>query len=215
MSAMSFNEALTEIAVFPLPRVVLFPGAALPLHIFEPRYRVMLKDCLASHRALAIGQSAEDGAIVGGGLVVEHHQLPDGRSNILVVGEARLRLEEVTAEDLPRYPYKRARAVVLQDLAFAVSEKDKTALVAAATMFASEVKKHDASFSFNVPPTATATAGELADVCAYQLVVDPDVRQAVLEDLDPRSRVERVTNQIALQHGAMIRDAPGSSKVLN
>jgi Lon protease-like protein len=192
---------------------VLFPGAALPLHIFEPRYRVMLKDCLASHRAIAIGQSAENGAIIGGGIIVEHHQLPDGRSNILVVGEARLRLEDVTPEDLPRYPYKRARAVTLADLAVDVSEKDKTALVAAATMFASEVKKHDASFSFHVP--SAATAGELADVCAYQLVVDAAVRQAVLEDLDPRSRVDRVTNQIALQHGAMIRDAPGSSKVLN
>jgi Lon protease-like protein len=208
---MSLVDALDDIAVFPLPRVVLFPGAALPLHIFEPRYRVMLKDCLAGHRAIAIGQSAEDGAIVGGGLIVEHTQLPDGRSNILVVGEARLRLEQVTLEDLPRHPYRRARAVVLRDLDHAVPEKDKTALVAAATMFASEVKKHDASFSFMVP--ATATAGELADVCAYQLVVDPEVRQAVLEDLDPRSRVDRVTTQIALQQSTMLRDAPG--KVLN
>lgn len=210
---MSLEAALSEIAVFPLPNVVLFPGAALPLHIFEPRYRVMLKDCLASHRAIAIGQSAEDGAIVGGGLIVEHHQLPDGRSNILVVGESRLRLEEVMLEDLPRYPYRRARAVVLGDLAVDVPEKDKTSLVAAATMFAGEVKKHDASFSFLVPPNASA--GELADVCAYQLVVDPAVRQAVLEDLDPRSRVERVTEQIALQHGAMLRDSPSRSKVLN
>lgn len=210
---MTFADALGEIAVFPLPNVVLFPGAALPLHIFEPRYRVMLKDCLASHRAIAIGQSAEDGAIVGGGIIVEHHQLLDGRSNILVIGESRLLLEEVTLEDLPRYPYRRARAVVLTDLGFDVPEHDKTALVAAATMFAAEVKKHDASFSFHVPKAASAA--ELADVCAYQLVVDPAVRQAVLEDLDPRSRVERVTNQIALQHGAMIRNAPGGSKVLN
>jgi ATP-dependent Lon protease len=210
---MTFADSLTAIAVFPLPNVVLFPGAALPLHIFEPRYRVMLEDCLASHRAIAIGQAAEDGAIVGGGLIVEHSQLADGRSNILVVGESRLRLEEIMPEDLPRYPYRRGRAVVLTDLALEVSEHDKTALVAAATMFASEVKKHDASFSFRVP--AAATAGALADVCAYQLVVDPAVRQAVLEDLDPRSRVDRVTNQIALQHGSMIRDAPGSSRVLN
>lgn len=210
---MSFVDSLTEIAVFPLPNVVLFPGAALPLHIFEPRYRVMLKDCLAGHRAIAIGQEAEDGAIVGGGLIVEHHQLPDGRSNILVVGEARLRLEEVFEEDLPRYPYRRARAVVLDNLSFEVPEQDKTALIAAASMFASEVKKHDGSFSFRVP--TNASAAELADVCAYQLVVDPAARQAVLEDLDPRSRVDRVTNQIALQHGAMLRDSPSSSKILN
>jgi len=211
---MSFVDSLESIAVFPLSNVVLFPGAALPLHIFEPRYRVMIKDCLSAHRAIAIGQRAEDGAIVGGGLIVEHNQLPDGRSNILVVGESRLQLEEVMVEDLPRYPYRRARAIVLPDLELDVPEKDKTALVAAATMFASEVKRHDASFSFLVPKTATA--GQLADVCAYQLVVDPGVRQAVLEDLDPRSRVDRVTSQIALQHSAMMRDTPGrSAKELN
>ena len=40
------------------------------------------------------------------------------------VGEKRLRLEEVSLEDLPRYPYRRARAIVLPDLAVEVSEKD-------------------------------------------------------------------------------------------
>lgn len=206
-----FEEALSAIPLFPLPNVVLFPGAALPLHIFEPRYRAMLRDCLATHRALAIGTSAEDGAIIGGGLVVEHTPLPDGRSNILVVGEARLRLEKVALEVPPDLPYRRARAVVLHDLAVDVPAQDRSALVAAATLFAGEVKKHDPSFGFAVP--ATASAGELADVCAYQLVVDPAARQAILEDLDPRSRVDRVTSQLALQHGAMLRDAPG--KVLN
>lgn len=206
-----FEEALGSIPLFPLPNVVLFPGAALPLHVFEPRYRVMLKDCLATHRALAIGTSAEDGAIVGGGLVVEHTPLPDGRSNILVVGEARLRLEQVEPEDLPRYPYRRARATILHDRDVAVPAQDRSALVAAATMFAAVVKKHDASFGFDVP--STLSAAELADVCAFQLVVDPAGRQAVLEDLDPRSRVERVTSLLALQHGAMLRDVPG--KVLN
>jgi Lon protease-like protein len=208
---MSLAESLESIAIFPLPSVVLFPGASLPLHVFEPRYRVMLKDCLAAHRAIAVGQSAEDGAVVGAGLILEHVPLPDGRSNILVVGESRLLLEEVTLEDLPRFPYRRARARILEDLAHEVSEKDKSALVATATMFASHVKKLDPRFSFQVP--ATASAGKLADVCAYQLVVDPAVRQAVLEDLDPRSRVERVTSQIAHQHGAMLSAAPG--KVLN
>jgi len=203
---MTLADALSSIAVFPLPNVALFPGASLPLHIFEPRYRAMLKDCLASHRAIVVGQKTEEGAILGAGRVVEHHPLPDGRSNILVVGESRVRLEEVEMEDLPRYPYLRARVTPVVDLDVVVDENAKTALVAAATMFAAEVKKHDASFSFHVP--TTLTAGALADVCAYQLVIDPTARQAMLEDLDPRSRVERVTTQIAMQHGAMMRDIP-------
>ncbi|MFQ5804508.1 MAG: LON peptidase substrate-binding domain-containing protein [Candidatus Methylomirabilales bacterium] len=43
-----------EIAIFPLPNVVFFPHTLLPLHIFEPRYRQMLADCLAGERRLAM-----------------------------------------------------------------------------------------------------------------------------------------------------------------
>src|SRR5688572_19919423 len=47
-------QALADLPLFPLPHTVLFPGALLPLHVFEPRYRVMTKHCLATHRALAV-----------------------------------------------------------------------------------------------------------------------------------------------------------------
>jgi uncharacterized protein len=103
----SFEDALSSIPIFPLPRVVLFPEAALPLHVFEPRYRKMIADCLATHGALAVAPivDGEDehgrpaiARIAGGGLVVEHQPLPDGRSNIVVLGQARLRLEELEPE---------------------------------------------------------------------------------------------------------------------
>ena len=86
------------------------------------------------------------------------------------------------------------------------------ALVAAATMFATEVKKHDAQFSFKLPPNIDAST--LADLCAYQLVVDGAARQAILECLDPRDRVEMVISQLALQQGAMLREGAQGS-VLN
>ena len=214
---MSFDDALDDLPLFPLPQVVLFPDAPLPLHIFEPRYRKMLADCLASHRAIAIAQIVPGATgpriaeVVGGGLIVEHQALPDGRSNIVVVGQARLRIEDIALEELPDLPYKRVRVRKLEDLDVEVSESDRAALVAAATMFATEVKKHDHEFRFRVPPSSDA--GRIADTCAYQLVVDSGVRQAILEELDPRARVHMVMNQLALQHGAMLSDAPG--KVLN
>ncbi len=213
----SLEDALDDLPLFPLPQVVLFPDAPLPLHIFEPRYRKMLADCLASHKAIAIAQIVSGATgpriaeVVGGGIIVEHQSLPDGRSNIVVLGQARLRIEDIAMEELPDLPYKRARARVLSDLDVDVSESDRAALVAAATMFATEVKKHDPQFGFRVP--STCDAGRIADTCAYQLVVDATVRQAILEELDPRARVHMVTNQLALQHGAMLSDAPG--KVLN
>ena len=41
-------KELARLPVFPLPRVVFFPGTALPLHLFEPRYTEMIEDCLES-----------------------------------------------------------------------------------------------------------------------------------------------------------------------
>ena len=214
----SLEAALASIPIFPLPQVVLFPEAVLPLHVFEPRYRRMLEECLATHGALVVAQliGGEDEhgrpriqSIAGGGLVVEHETLPDGRSNIVVLGQARLRLDELPPDDAR--PYRVARATVLEDLQVSVPDHDRAALVAAATMFASEVKKHEPHFSFRMP--ATLDAAHVADLCAFHLIVDAEARQAVLDELDPRVRVSLVLNQLALQHGAMMRT--DGDRVLN
>lgn len=216
----SFLDALDRIPIFPLPQVVFFPEAVLPLHVFEPRYRVMLRDCLTTHGAMAIVQvlPGEDdqgrpriAEIAGGGIVVEHQPLGDGRSNIVVVGKARLRLHEIDQDDAT-VPYRIARATVLEDRVVVVPEHDRTALVAAATMFAAEVKKHDPHFTFKLPKALEAP--HLADLCAFQLIVDASARQAVLDELDPRVRVSMVLDQLALQHGAMMK-TDGDDRVLN
>ena len=48
--------ALEEVPVFPLPNVVLLPGALLPLHVFEPRYREMTRDVVAGRRRMAVAR---------------------------------------------------------------------------------------------------------------------------------------------------------------
>ena len=214
----SLEAALSAIPTFPLPQVVLFPEAVLPLHVFEPRYRKMLQECLATHGALVIAQiiGGEDehgrpriAPIAGGGIVVESQSLPDGRSNIVVLGQARLSLDELDPDD--SRPYRMARATVLEDLDVRVPDHDRAALVAAATMFAAEVKKHDPEFSFRMP--ATLDAAHVADLCAFQLVIDAATRQAVLDELDPRARVSMVLSPLALQQGAMMRS--DGDRVLN
>jgi Lon protease-like protein len=83
-----------RLPVFPLS-VVLFPGTPLPLHIFEPRYRRMLADCLADDRRFGItptgvAQEAPDPGMVGCTAEVRVNQeLPAGRANIVVVGGDR------------------------------------------------------------------------------------------------------------------------------
>lgn len=208
------EEELAEIPVFPLPHVVLFPGSHLPLHIFEPRYRQMLAACLARKgKGIIIAQLGGSGRIeriAGAGTIVEHLALPDGRSNIVVAGTMRVRLDEVLLEEPPDRLYKRARATRLESLPDGVREGDRAALLAAATMFATEVKKHDPSFSFHLP--ASTNAGTLADACAFHLVVDASLRQTILEELDPRVRVRLVLDQLALQHGAMLAESTDAAR---
>lgn len=210
------DEELAEIPVFPLPHVVLFPESRLPLHIFEPRYRQMLAACLERRgKGIVIAQLDRGGSgrirdVAGAGVIVEHRPLPDGRSNIVVEGTMRVRLDEILVEEPPGRLFKRARATRLESLANSVRESDRAALLAAATMFATEVKKHDPTFSFHLP--SSTNAGAVADACAFDLVVDASLRQAILEELDPRVRVQLVLEQLALQHGAMLAESTGAAR---
>jgi len=202
------EAALHELPIFPLPEVVFFPGVRLPLHVFEPRYRAMIADCRASHGAIAIAQllPGQDTAgfpritqVVGAGLITEHQSLPGGRSNILVEGLARVALEELPFVA----PYRRARGTVLHDADVSVPESDRAALVSAATAFAREVRKHDRSFSLVLPDDLGAAL--LADVCAFQLVVDAGARQRILEELRPPARVRLVVEELMIQAAALAR----------
>lgn len=94
-------KGVYELPLFPLP-VILFPGAPLPLHIFEPRYQAMLKDIQIGNGLFGLsyfdaGESEESMPALGHlGCVAEVRDvqsLPDGRSNILAVGVIRYRME--------------------------------------------------------------------------------------------------------------------------
>lgn len=94
---------LREIPLFPL-NTVLFPGMVLPLHIFEPRYRLMIGRCIKDNSPFGV-VLIKEGVEVGGSAVphdvgttayVTHAQrLPDGRMTIHTVGHQRFRLHEV------------------------------------------------------------------------------------------------------------------------
>ena len=104
-------RGVRQIPLFPLPLVML-PNELLPLHIFEERYRKMLRDVEAGDHLFGITLFEPDASIaekpgVGTvGCVAEVRQvemLPDGRSNILVMGLARYRLLEYVDEGEPYF----------------------------------------------------------------------------------------------------------------
>jgi Lon protease-like protein len=97
-----------RLPIFPLS-VVLFPGTPLPLHIFEPRYRRMLADCLAGDRRFGITPTGKDDRMPDAGTVGciaeirVNQELPDGRSNIIVFGGERFVLTGAVADATPYY----------------------------------------------------------------------------------------------------------------
>lgn len=106
-------------AMFPLG-TVLFPHAVLPLHVFEPRYRAMMRDVLAGDQEFGV-VLIERGSEVGGGDVrfdvgtmahiVQASELPDGRYALAAVGVHRFRVERWLPDD----PYPRAEVVELDE----------------------------------------------------------------------------------------------------
>lgn len=92
---------MRRLPLFPLP-IVLFPGATMPLHIFEPRYRQMMAHCLEGDRRFGLvyhdpdrsGPFRPEGQIGCTAEVLKFQPIPDGRSFVLVVGRERFRVED-------------------------------------------------------------------------------------------------------------------------
>ena len=99
------ETALLRVPVFPLAGALLFPRSQLPLHIFEPRYRAMIRDALASDRLIAMVQPKDEeeppslfevGCI---GHIGACDELEDGRFNIVLEGLSRFRIAREAAVD--------------------------------------------------------------------------------------------------------------------
>jgi Lon protease-like protein len=91
-----------RLPLFPL-ELVAFPGELVPLHIFEPRYRQLLADCLAGDQRFGITAQRDPapGALGTIAHIRASQPLPDGRSNIVVEGERRFTLRTLLETDTP------------------------------------------------------------------------------------------------------------------
>jgi hypothetical protein len=198
--------ALAALPLFPLPDVVLFPGALLPLHVFEPRYRELTADVLAGRRIMGVarlrpGYQADYAgrppifSVAGAGYVVKAEELPDGRYNILLRGVARVQLDE----ELPaERAYRRARAHVLVDTrsarpgALPRLRGDLVTLCDRLSMLLG-----DGGLELRELSRGVGSPAAFADMLAAALVLDPDDRQALLEATDPADRLETLTAHVA------------------
>jgi Lon protease-like protein len=186
--------------LFPLPNLVLFPQVVQGLHVFEPRYRQLMADALESDRLITLvllkpgweeDYDGRPGIEAFGclGRVSRHEPLPDGRSNLLLRGLARVRLlDEQPAHKL----YRTARAEVVPD----VLPEDLPRLLALRRGLADAVlgrfepagpahRQLSELFAGEMP------LGALCDMMAYALPIELGLKQRLLEEprVDLRAEV--------------------------
>ncbi|WP_435016731.1 LON peptidase substrate-binding domain-containing protein [Tundrisphaera sp. TA3] len=173
--------------LFPLPGVVLFPHAVLPLHIFEPRYRQMTEDALASDGLITIVQlrppeewaspdrpALEEYGCLG--RIVKHERLPDGRFRFLLLGRKRVRLgREIPSEKL----YRSAEVEIVEDVE--PEEADLSRRIELIGLFRRMLGDRidpDLNKLFD----ANLSLGILTDIIAQAIGLSPTIKQSLLEE---------------------------------
>jgi len=202
--------------IFPLPNVVLFPNVFLPLHIFEPRYRQMVADALASDRLIGMvllkpGWEHEyEGRppvypIGCSGVITHVDKLPDGRYNIVLRGVERFR---ILGEEHQR-PYRFAsvetvseRTLGVDDRAALRRERSKLEglLAPVVERDVARVPAHRESRSTGDPMLPAEMADEdLVNALAQYLDFEPLEKQALLERQCLRSRAESLVELLEMK----------------
>jgi Lon protease-like protein len=199
-------SAIIQIPIFPLPDVVLFPHTLLPLHIFEPRYREMVRDCLAGDKRLAMvllrpgWENDYYGRppiypIAGAGEIVRHEELPDGRFNILLRGTMRI---GITAELPANKSYRMARARPLPDFYPDANPKALADRIECLKVFYlrihSEVQKGQGEIAKIF--SGVKDPGIIVDRIASAAIADAETRQRVLEAVEVASRMAIVQDHL-------------------
>jgi len=188
------------IPVFALPNVVLFPGVPLPLHIFEPRYRDMVRDCAASHEIVGISllrgdwqkeyYATPDIFETGcAGKLVNVENLEDGRFNILLHGVREFQIER----HLFKKTYREARVNWRIGGHEAISDDVRDTLIRRLSdLFRNEPE----SPAHRLLQDRTLSDELLVNFFSYVLEIPPLEKQTLLQATSIQQRAERLRDVI-------------------
>ncbi len=197
-----------RIPVFPLAGALLFPRAHLPLHIFEPRYREMIKDAMAGDRLIGMIQprdGAEPPALFDVGClghISECEVLEDGRYNIVLEGLGRFRIAREAAADTPY------RQVEIDRGAFDDSEDEDPLGIAQRADLEREARRYADSLGYGVNWEAVSRLDDESLVNGIAQIAPLDVgsKQALLEADGLATRADLLVQFMQFQ-----RMAPGGA----
>ncbi len=221
-------ELPKSVGVMILPSVNLFPQAILPLFIFEPRYRRMLQDALRTHRMFCVAMQKPDAEneaparVAGIGLIRASVENPDGTSNMILQGLARVSLGRV----MRHKPYRvhaihplhaettdsarvDALSVKVREL---VGERFRQGLPAPLKFLGESPGMGIDAEPPSVEQILTslseiADASVLADLVSCTLLADPRQRQVMLETVDVETRLRYLISYLLKE----IENARGSA----
>ena len=199
--------------LFPLS-TVLFPGALLPLHVFEPRYRLLVRRCLERERPFGVvlirtgeevGSDADPYAIGTEARIVGVTPLPDGRSYIVTRGERRFAVDQLISDTEP-YLVGRVRYLSELEGADARDQVDQAIEALGAYQLAVGAVTEDALGERALPDELKgALPVDVAYKIASALVIDAKERQNLLQ-LETASERLREETRLLARETALLRD---------
>jgi len=213
--------------IFPLSNVVLFPRVKTPLHLFEPRYRQLARDVLQGDRRIGmvvvrpehVDEMPGDPPIypVGcAGVITESHRLPDGRYDIVLLGEHRVRLVSEEPHSESRL-YRVARVIRLED---PYPDAERARVARLRTAIAADVgvlirhAQPDRAHAFDAELFAGVDDETFVNAVANAFAFPADEKQAMLEAEDVPERYARLASALSFQR-LEIESAGGGRRQLH
>lgn len=186
-----FREGKGVVPAFPLPNVILYPKALLPLHIFEPRYLELVQDAIEGNKQLVLPLLKPDWErdyfsrppvfpIAGLGEIIHWDRVSGGKYNILVRGLSRIQI----LEEFGGGPYRITQVEILNEI-----KAKSSSLKSQKIQLSTGLRK--ISDGFLTLPKGIQI-GHLADIVNIALPIEIYRKQEIFEIIDVKKRVETV-----------------------
>jgi len=173
---------LALLPLFPL-EVVLLPGTPLPLHIFEPRYKEMIRECLNNEAPFGVIRALEQGiAEVGctAEIITVTKEYPDGRLDLIAEGRKRFEVVELNEER----SFLRAEVLLVPDEPGAAAQEERIKAI--------QLHLEILSLAGAVQDLSAADQNQLSFYLAGSLPLDLDFKQKLLAMRSEGERIQAV-----------------------
>src|SRR5262245_14602646 len=218
---------VARVALFPLSNVVLFPRVKTPLHIFEPRYRQLMRDVLEAdrHIGMTVVRPEQQSEMLGDppllpvgccGEITEFQKRPDGRYDLVLHGVWRFRILEEEPRPAERL-YRVARVQPLDDL-FPEEERDRVARLRASVVENVAVLAREADSEgtrFDPSLFAGIDDATFVNVLANAIAFPSEEKQSLLEAESIPERYARLASALSFRRAELEMRAEPSRRPLH